>query len=143
MALLGQKIELHTDFSTEEAAEVLRSELSNPYSGFHGKEKNTEFLVDYKKRGLNAFRPEITLSILPEEEGALIVAEMTLPVAMVGFMVLWTLFPILYAVFGRNRLAPLLVIPVFWIIAVVSFRMGVKPAKEALMALFGAVEVMD
>lgn len=142
MALFHQKIELHTDLSAEETAEVMRSELNSPLSGFHGKEKNEEFVVDYQSRGLNAFRPEITLTVLPEEQGASLMVHMGLPMAMTGFMLLWTLIPVLYAVFGRNGLA-LLLLPVFWVIAVVGFRMGVKPAKEALMALLGAVEVMD
>lgn len=140
MSLLHQKIELHTDLSAEEAAAVIRSELKNPASGFHGKEQNEEFRIDYKQRIINAFRPEITLSMLPEEEGCLLWSDMKLPAAMLGFMLFWTLIPVVFGIVKHNWLV-LVVIPVFWIIAVVAFRMGVRSAKQALMTLFGAYEI--
>lgn len=137
--MLHQKIELHSDFSAEETTAVFRSELKKAGQGFHGKEVNDEFRADYQGRGLNAFRPEIHLTALPEEEGCLLLADMRLPPAMLVFMVLWTVIPVMFGIFGQNWLA-LIVIPVFWVIAVIAFRKGVKDAKEALIALFGAVE---
>lgn len=139
--MLHQKIELHTDFGTDEAAEILRSSLKDPRSGFHGTEQNEEFLVDHKVKGLNAFRPEIRLTLFPEEEGCLLLADMKLPAAMLVFMLLWTIIPVLFGIFGHNWMV-MIVIPVFWIIAIVAFRMGVKSAKEGLMTLFGAVEIL-
>ena len=138
--MLHQKIELHAGLSAEEAEAVFRSELKTSGQGFHGKEQNGGFRADYQGRGLNAFHPEIHLHILPEEEGgSLLLTELRMARAMLVFMLLWTLIPVILAVFGHNWLA-LIVIPVFWAIAVVGFRMGVKAAKEALMALFDAVE---
>lgn len=139
--LLRQKIELHTAFPPEEAAEVFRSELSANRSGFHGTEQNGEFKADYKGKGLNAFRPEIRLTVLPEEEGSVLWTDMRLPPVMLGFMILWTVLPAIFGIM-RHVYLLLVLIPVFWVIAVIAFRRGVKSTKEALMAFFDAHEIV-
>lgn len=140
--MLHQKIELHADMSAEEAAAVFRSELKTVGQGFHGKEVNGEFRADYQGKGLNAFRPALHLTMLPEEENCLLLADMRLPPAMLVFMLLWTVIPVVFLILGYSWFV-LVVIPVFWVIAVIAFRKGVEAAKEALMVLFGAYEEID
>ncbi len=139
--MLHQKIELHSELPPDEAAEVFRNTLKKTASGFHGKEEEEEFIFDYKGKELNAFRPEIRMKLLPDADGTLFWADMKLPKLMLWFMVFWTVLPVIIALWGKNWLV-LLMIPVFWIIAVINFRIGVKRAKTALMAETEAVEIV-
>ena len=140
--MLHQKIELHADLSPEDVAASMQEALQTPLSGFHGKAQEEGFLFDYKSKGMNAFRPEIRLKLLPDEDGCLLWADMRLPVPMLIFMIFWTVLPVLMAVCAKQYLAPVLS-PVFWVIALVAFRKGVKEAKNALMDHFGAYEIID
>lgn len=141
--LFHRKIELCADTSVEETAEAVRKLLKDPLSGLHGTEEDGVFLVDYKGRGLNAFRPDIRLQLLQGEDGCLLWADMQLPRLMYAFMAFWTILPIGAALFSSHHFMPLLLIPVFWLIAVFAFRSGVKSAKTALMTLFGAYELTE
>ena len=139
--MLHQKIELHSELPPDEAADVFRNTLKDPASGFHGKEEGEEFIFDYKGKGLNAFRPEIRMKLLPDADGTLFWVDMKLPKLMLWFMMFWTVLPVIIALWGKNWLA-LLMIPVFWIIAVAAFRTGVKGARSALLAETEAVEIV-
>ena len=141
--LFHRKIELYADTSPEETAEAVRAALQNAASGLHGKEADGEFLFDCRGRGMNAFRPEIRMKILPDAEGCLLWADMQLPKLMYAFMAFWTVVPVLAAIFGKAHALLLPVIPVFWVIAVIAFRNGVKAAQDALMEQFSACEVVD
>lgn len=139
--MLHCKIELHTDSTMEEAAECLRSAISHAGNGFHGKEENGEFRFDYKEKGLNAFRPEIRMKILPEEDGCLLWTDMKLHPVMLGFLIFWTVAALVISIFNNVNIAPLFAIPLFWGIALISFRIGVKSTKQALMTLLEAYEI--
>ena len=141
--LFHRKIELYADTSPEETAEAVRAALQNAASGLHGKETDGEFLFDYQDRGMNVFRPEIRMKILPDAEGCLLWAGMQLPKLMYAFMAFWTVVPVIAAIFGKAHALLLPVIPVFWVIAVIAFRNGVKAAQNALMEQFSACEVVD
>lgn len=127
--------ELQTTMTLEESEACLVNAIG---SGFTGTQKDDGFQLSHKD--VNPFRPEIAVQLRLGDEGVLAVADMKLHPALLVFLCIWSVVVIALAVW-RNWLL-LVMLPVFWMIAVIAFSVGVDAAKKALTETLDAVEII-
>lgn len=134
---LHETSELQTELTQEECEARLLDAIGLHFTG----EKNDEgFHLNHIDK--NPFRPEIYVRVLPAEEdpGTLVTAEMKLHPAMFWFLLIWTLFVIGMAAWRGWLL--LVMVPVFLAVGVIAFSIGVKHAKESLIEVLDAIEII-
>lgn len=127
--------ELQTVMTADEAEERLEAAIGGQFTG-----KRTEEGFQIAHKDVNPFRPEITVTLHPGDEGVLAVADMKLHPGMLAFLCVWSVIVIAIAVW-RNWLL-LVMLPVFWLIALIAFSIGVSSAKNDLLTTLDAAEVI-
>lgn len=127
--------ELYCDKTPETANDRMQTAIGNQFAGT---QKESGFQCSHKDR--NAFRPELLVRFLPDGEGTLIWIDYKMPSLLLGFMLVWSVVIVVLAIV--QGLLLLVMLPVFWTITVLGYSVGVETAKNTLMTLFEADEVI-
>ncbi len=132
---LHETSELQTDLPLEEAEERLRNALGTYFSG---EAQEDGFHLEHVDR--NPFRPQIAARLRVEDSGTLCVAEMKLHQVMLIFLCIWSLVVVAAAAWKGWLL--LVMLPVFWGAGITAFSIGVRDARNALLEVLDAVEII-
>lgn len=133
---LHETCELYCDKTPEVVNDMMQTVVG---SQFIGTQKEDGFQLSHRDK--NAFRPDLFIRLLPDENGTLIWMDYKMPFLLLGFMLVWSVVIAVFAIV--QGLLLLVMIPIFWAITVIGYSMGVETAKNTLMTLFEADEVIE
>ena len=120
-----------TDDAPETAAENLRAAMGLHGAVLTGKGEGNAFSLTCRSRLPNPFRPELAVTLLPEDGGGTEVhTRMRLHPVILGFLCIWSAVTVGLAAWRGWLL--LVMLPVFWGIALAGYVHGCKDAAEAL-----------
>lgn len=128
--------ELHSDADADSVNDTFSHSIGMQFLG--GRTEDGWMLT---RADHNFFRPAVTVRMLPEEDGTLVMVQFKPDRGLMIFMAFWSLVVIGIAAWKSWLL--LVMLPVFWACVFVGFARGVRDGKNDLIDLLGAYEVLD